>query len=137
MRFTAIIANDNGFKKRHWDMSRCNVKTYGLLQIFVMVNPRYSVVIVLHCAGPDSVLFHHNQVNSKGYKVCGEASSVCGTITINKRKVNDSLLLSMLKTVVSSYFFGNCDTFYLGFKKNKSPQTFEWWCIFNTCSTIY
>lgn len=27
------------------------------------------------------------QVNSKGYKVCGEASSVCGTITINKRKV--------------------------------------------------
>lgn len=28
-----------------------------------------------------------SQVNSKGYKVCGEASSVCGTITINKRKV--------------------------------------------------
>ena len=28
------------------------------------------------------------QVNSKGYKVCGEASSVCGTITINKRKVS-------------------------------------------------
>lgn len=26
-------------------------------------------------------------MNSKGYKVCGEASSVCGTITINKRKV--------------------------------------------------
>ncbi|CAB1337017.1 unnamed protein product, partial [Coregonus sp. 'balchen'] len=26
------------------------------------------------------------RVNSKGYKVCGEASSVCGTITINKRK---------------------------------------------------
>lgn len=36
-----------------------------------------------------NVLFHHNQVNSKGYKVCGEASSVCGTITINKRKVKN------------------------------------------------
>ena len=31
-----------------------------------------------------------SQVNSKGYKVCGEASSVCGTITINKRKVETS-----------------------------------------------
>ncbi|XP_062856961.1 E3 ubiquitin-protein ligase BRE1A [Trichomycterus rosablanca] len=29
------------------------------------------------------------RVNSKGYKVCGEASSVCGTITINKRKFED------------------------------------------------
>lgn len=35
------------------------------------------------------VLFLHKQVNSKGYKVCGEASSVCGTITINKRKVKN------------------------------------------------
>lgn len=33
------------------------------------------------------------QVNSKGYKVCGEASSVCGTITINKRKVGFPLTL--------------------------------------------
>lgn len=32
-----------------------------------------------------------SQVNSKGYKVCGEASSVCGTITINKRKVKGLL----------------------------------------------
>lgn len=32
------------------------------------------------------------QVNSKGYKVCGEASSVCGTITINKRKVQSLFL---------------------------------------------
>uniref|UniRef100_W5MNG5 E3 ubiquitin protein ligase n=1 Tax=Lepisosteus oculatus TaxID=7918 RepID=W5MNG5_LEPOC len=30
------------------------------------------------------------RVNSKGYKVCGEASSVCGTITINKRKVSEA-----------------------------------------------
>nr|XP_046179518.1 E3 ubiquitin-protein ligase BRE1A-like isoform X2 [Oncorhynchus gorbuscha] len=29
------------------------------------------------------------RVNSKGYKVCGEASSVCGTITINKRKFEE------------------------------------------------
>ncbi|KTF90590.1 hypothetical protein cypCar_00012205, partial [Cyprinus carpio] len=29
------------------------------------------------------------RVNSKGYKVYGEASSACGTITINKRKVNE------------------------------------------------
>ncbi|TSV81476.1 E3 ubiquitin-protein ligase BRE1A [Bagarius yarrelli] len=28
-------------------------------------------------------------LNSKGYKVCGEASSVCGTITINKRKFEE------------------------------------------------
>lgn len=34
-----------------------------------------------------NVKFNVFQVNSKGYKVCGEASSVCGTITINKRKV--------------------------------------------------
>jgi len=34
-----------------------------------------------------NALCHASQVNSKGYKVCGEASSVCGTITINKRKV--------------------------------------------------
>ncbi|RXN09289.1 E3 ubiquitin- ligase BRE1A [Labeo rohita] len=35
------------------------------------------------------LLFYHNQVNSKGYKVYGEASSVCGTITINKRKFEE------------------------------------------------
>ncbi|KAI5104903.1 E3 ubiquitin-protein ligase BRE1A [Silurus meridionalis] len=29
------------------------------------------------------------RLNSKGYKVCGEASSVCGTITINKRKFEE------------------------------------------------
>ncbi|KAI1888223.1 hypothetical protein AGOR_G00182800, partial [Albula goreensis] len=29
------------------------------------------------------------RVNSKGYKVCGEASSVCGSITINKRKFEE------------------------------------------------
>lgn len=38
------------------------------------------------------VLFTHDQVNSTGYKVCGEASSVCGTITINKRKVKKSYI---------------------------------------------
>ncbi|XP_056327828.1 E3 ubiquitin-protein ligase BRE1A-like [Danio aesculapii] len=32
---------------------------------------------------------HATSVNSKGYKVCGEASSVCGTITINKRKFEE------------------------------------------------
>lgn len=74
-------------------MSRCYVKFQNILTPTDIcdrkVNPRYSVVIVLQCGRPDIVLFRHNQVNSKGYKVCGEASSVCGTITINKRKVND------------------------------------------------
>ncbi|MBN3324188.1 BRE1A ligase, partial [Atractosteus spatula] len=38
------------------------------------------------------------RVNSKGYKVCGEASSVCGTITINKRKAACSFI-ALTKTV--------------------------------------
>lgn len=58
------------------------------VHLFVIVNTRYSIFIVLQCVITDIVLFHHNQVTSKGYKVYGEASSVCGTITINKRKVN-------------------------------------------------
>lgn len=45
-----------------------------------------------------------SQVNSKGYKVCGEASSVCGTITINKRKVG-TFFYNFGKVWLESTFF--------------------------------
>lgn len=75
-----------------WDMekirrreNRLNAHLSEILErvwVWVFQGPRQDV----HVAVCVNTIFTV-QVNSKGYKVCGEASSVCGTITINKRKV--------------------------------------------------
>lgn len=67
---------------------------------------QYSVYMKVNCG----TIRNLSQVNSKGYKVCGEASSVCGTITINKRKVGietawKDLSVKTIFTSVSMFAF--------------------------------
>lgn len=85
-----------------WDMekirrreNRLNAHLIEILERVRMCPLRlafWALTLLHRCSDAYSEVYrnascHVSQVNSKGYKVCGEASSVCGTITINKRKV--------------------------------------------------
>lgn len=77
-----------------WDMEKIRRRENRLNAhlIEILERVRTCSLPVSLCFTRPILCFHEpfwnrSQVNSKGYKVCGEASSVCGTITINKRKV--------------------------------------------------
>ncbi|MEQ2195304.1 hypothetical protein XENOCAPTIV_010489, partial [Xenoophorus captivus] len=66
------------------------------------------------------------RVNSKGYKVCGEASSVCGTITINKRKAMPYCL-----------WLSCCQTELLSRAEGLVKESSEYRCLQSQFSVLY